>query len=84
MIRILLIAFNVAAVAILIYRLIQVSQTQMEPSRKRIIVIVGIILLLLPVTMLLRFIPPTMLYFFIYPIGISLFIYLTWDNRAVD
>ena len=73
-------AFNIAAVAILIYRLIQVSQTQMEPSRKRIIVIIGVILLLLPVTMLMRFIPPNVLYFFIYPLGITLFIYLTWDR----
>jgi hypothetical protein len=73
--------FNVAVVAILIYRLIQVSQVQMEPSRRRIILITGIFLLLLPVTMLLRFIPPTQLYFFLYPLGIALFIYLTWDNR---
>lgn len=80
MIRILLMVFNVAAVAILIYRLIQISQIQMEPSRKRIIMITGIVLLLLPVSMLLRFIPPTILYFFIYPLGISLFLYLTWKE----
>lgn len=81
MIRILLTVFNVAAVTILIYRLIRVAQTQMEPSRKRIIITVGVLLLLLPVTMLMRFIPPTFLYFFIYPLGISLFLYVTWDNR---
>lgn len=81
MIRILLMFFNVAVVAILIYRLITLSQTQMEPSRKRIILITGIFLLLLPVTMLLRFIPPTLLYFFIYPLGIALFVYLTWDEK---
>jgi hypothetical protein len=74
-------AYNVVAVAILIYRLIRVSQTQMEPSRKRIIVIIGIILLMLPVTMLMRFIPYTMLYLAIYPLGITLFIVLTWNNR---
>ena len=78
--RILLMAFNVAAVAILIYRLIQVFQTQMEPSRKRIVIIMGIILLLLPITMLLRFIPASVLYFLVYPLGISLFVYLTWDR----
>ena len=82
MIRILLMAFNASVVGFLIYRLLQVYQTQLEPSRKRIILITGIILLLLPVTMLLRFIPFTLLYFFIYPIGIALFIYITWDSRS--
>ena len=81
MMRILLMLFNVVVVAILIYRLIQVSQTQMEPSRRRVILITGIVLLLLPVTMLLRFIPPTPLYLFIYPWGLALCIYLTWDDR---
>ena len=82
MIRILLMAFNVAVVAILIYRLIRLYETQMEPSRKRIIMITGIFLLLLPVTMLMRFIPLTGLYFFIYPLGIALFLYLTWDKQG--
>ena len=81
LIRILLMAFNVGVVALLIYRLLQVYQTQMEPSRKRIIISTGIILLLLPVTMLMRFIPVTFLYFLIYPLGIALFLYITWDNR---
>ena len=74
-------AFNVVVVAILIYRLIQISQIQMEPSRKRIITVTGIVLLLLPVTMLMRFIPASILYFFLYPLGISLFLYLTWTDR---
>ncbi len=82
LIRILLMAFNVGVVALLIYRLLQVYQTQMEPSRKRVIIITGIILLLLPVTMLMRFIPVTFLYFLIYPLGIALFLYITWDNRT--
>lgn len=81
MIRILLMAFNVTVVALLIYRLLKIYETQMEPSRKRIFMVTGIVLLLLPVTMLLRFIPATMLYFFIYPLGIALFLYLTWDKR---
>jgi hypothetical protein len=81
MIRVLLMLFNVAVVAILIYHLIRISQIQMEPSRKRILLITGIVLLLLPVTILLRVIPPTMLYFFIYPLGIALFVSLTWKER---
>jgi hypothetical protein len=81
MIRILLMLFNVAVVGILIYHLIRIFEQQMEPSRKRILMITGIVLLLLPVTILLRFIPPTMLYFFIYPLGIALFVSLTWNNR---
>ena len=81
MIRILLMLFNVVVVSLLIYRLIQVPNMNLEPSRRRIILIIGIVLLLLPVTMLLRIIPFTMLYFLIYPFGIALFLYLTWDSR---
>jgi hypothetical protein len=79
--RILLMLFNVIVFGTLVYRLIQVYQTQMERSRKRTFMITGIILLLLPVTMLLRFIPPTMLYLFLYPLAIGLFLYFTWDRR---
>jgi len=79
--RILLMAFNVGAMAFLIFRLLQVYQAQMEPSRKRVFMAIGTILLLLPVTILLRFIPVTALYFFIYPLGIALFLYVTWNNR---
>lgn len=78
--RILLMLFNVIVFGTLVYRLLQVFQTQMEPSRKRMFMITGIILLLLPVTMLMRFIPFTILYFLLYPLGISLFLYVTWDK----
>lgn len=80
MIRILMMLFNVAVVGLLIYHLLRLNGLNIEPSRKRIILIIGIVLLLLPVTMLLRIIPFTQLYFFIYPLGIALFISLTWNE----
>jgi chromate transport protein ChrA len=80
MIRILIMLFNVAVVGLLIYHLLRLNSLNIEPSRKRIILITGIVLLLLPVTMLLRFIPAGLLYFFIYPLGIALFISLTWNE----
>jgi hypothetical protein len=80
MIRVLIMLFNVAVVGLLIYHLLRLNSLNIEPSRKRIILITGIVLLLLPTTMLLRFIPFTLLYFFIYPLGIALFISLTWNE----
>lgn len=80
MIRVLIMLFNVAVVGLLIYHLLRLNSLNIEPSRKRIILITGIVLLLLPVTMLLRFIPASLLYFFVYPLGIALFISLTWNE----
>ena len=62
--RILLMLFNVIVFGTLVYRLLQVFQTQMEPSRKRMFMITGIILLLLPVTMLIEVHP---VYHFVLP-----------------
>jgi chromate transport protein ChrA len=80
MIHVLVMLFNVVVVGLLIYHLLRLNSLNIEPSRKRIILITGIVLLLLPVTMLLRFIPAGLLYFFIYPLGIALFISLTWNE----
>ena len=84
MIRVLMMFFNVAVVGLLIYHLLRLNSLNIEPSRKRIILITGIVLLLLPITMLLRFIPGGMLYFFIYPLGIALFISMTWHERKKE
>jgi len=73
-IRILLLAFNVAVVTYLIYRLLQVYQSD-APQRGWKIAI-GVFLLLLPVTMLAGFIKPSLLYLFLYPVAVSLHLYL--------
>lgn len=73
-IRILLLAFNVAVVTYLIYRLLQVYQSN-SPQRGWKIAI-GIFLLLVPVTMLVGFIKPSFIYLFLYPVAVSLHLYL--------
>jgi hypothetical protein len=74
LLRVLLIAFNVAILTFLVYRLLQIYRS--ASPRKGLIIAGGIFLLLLPVTILVGFIKPTILYILLYPIAISLFIYL--------
>jgi hypothetical protein len=73
--RVLLIAFNVAILTFLVYRLVQIYRS--VSPRKGLLTAVGIFLLLLPATVLIGFIKPTVLYILLYPIAISLFIYFT-------
>jgi hypothetical protein len=73
--RVLLLAFNVAILTFLVYRLLQIYRS--ASSRKGLIIAGGIFLLLLPATILVGFIKPTVMYILLYPIAISLFIYLT-------
>lgn len=75
--RILLMAFNVTIVVYLVYHLIVTSRANMSPSRKAVIIVGGILFLLVPVGMLLRIVPVTPLYFILYPSAIVLFVYLT-------
>lgn len=84
MIRVLMMLFNVVVFGLLIYHLVRMQSLNLEPSRKRIILITGIVLMFLPVTMLIRILPFTLLYFFLYPLGIALFIYLTWNDKPKD
>jgi hypothetical protein len=81
LIRLLLLGFNVAIITFLVYRLLQVFQMNLEPSRKRIILIAGILLLLAPITIVLGLIPPTPLYLFLYPVAVSLFVYLIRESK---
>jgi hypothetical protein len=74
LLRVLLVAFNVAILTFLVYRLLQIYRS--TSPRKGLIIAGGIFLLLLPVTILVGFIKPTILYILLYPIAISLFIYL--------
>jgi hypothetical protein len=75
--RFLLIVFNVAVVTFLIYRMLQVFPQPMEKSKKILIMIGGILLLLAPVGIFIGIFAATFQYFLIYPVAISLFLYLT-------
>ena len=75
--RFLLIVFNVAVVGFLIYRIFAVANQPIEKSKKILIVIGGILLLLAPVGIFIGIFAPTFQYFLIYPVAISLFLYLT-------
>ncbi|MEY4931438.1 MAG: hypothetical protein RI909_2162 [Bacteroidota bacterium] len=74
LIRMLLLAFNVAVVTYLIYRLLQIYKS--DESQKKWKIGIGIFLLLVPITMLFGFIKPTPIYLFLYPVAISLHLYL--------
>jgi hypothetical protein len=75
--RFLLIAFNVAVVTFLIYRMTMVIQQPMEKSKKALILVGGIMLLLAPLGIFMKIFIPTFQYFIIYPVAIALFLYLT-------
>jgi hypothetical protein len=74
LVRIFLLAFNVAVVTYLIYRLLQIYKS--NSPNKNWIVGIGIFLLLVPITMLMGFVKPTPTYLFLYPVAISLHLYL--------
>jgi hypothetical protein len=74
LLRILLLAFNVAIITFLVYRLLQIYKS--ASSRKGLIITGGIFLLLLPVTILVGFVKPSAIYIGLYPVAISLFIYM--------
>ena len=73
LIRILILAFNVAIVTFLVYRLLQIYRS--PSSRKGLILTAGTLLIILPVIIMMGFIKPAVVYFMIYPVAISLFLY---------
>ena len=77
LLRFLLVAFNVAIIGFLIYRMIDVIKRPMEKTRKRMILIGGTILLLAPLGIFFRFFAATPQYFIVYPVAIFMFLYLT-------
>jgi len=80
--RLLLIAFNVAVVTYLVYRMFQViKDPYMTQGRKTLIVVTGVVLLLAPFSMFFGIMNASFLYFMIYPVALSLFLYLI---REVD
>jgi len=77
LLRFLLVAFNVVVITFLIYNMIDVVQRPPERTKKLIIIIGGLFLLLAPLGIFFGLFTPTFQYFIIYPIAIGLFIYLT-------
>lgn len=75
--RFILIAFNVAIISFLIYRMIDVIRKPVEKTRKGLILIGGTLLLLAPLGMFLNFFAATPQYFIVYPVAIFMFLYLT-------
>ncbi len=75
--RFFLIVFNISVIAFLIYRMVRIVQEPVERSRKRLVVIGGIALLIVPVGIFFRVFGPTPAYFIVYPLAIFLFLYLT-------
>ena len=71
-----LLVLNALAVGFLIYRLLKIYDQLATSPKKRIIITGGVILLLLPVSMIIGFIKPTPVYLVVYPIGIFFFVYL--------
>ncbi|MEQ1587227.1 MAG: hypothetical protein ABL895_15165 [Cyclobacteriaceae bacterium] len=74
LIRIFLLAFNVAVITYLIYRMLQIYKS--DTPNKNWILGIGIFLLLVPITMLMGFLKPSPIYLFLYPVAISLHLYL--------
>ncbi|MBN8653282.1 MAG: hypothetical protein J0L67_17770 [Cytophagales bacterium] len=74
LIRILLLAFNVAIVAYLIYRILQIQKT--DSPNKTWIILISVFLLLLPATMLMGIVRPSPVYLLLYPVAIGVHLYL--------
>ena len=75
--RFILIAFNVATVTFLIYYIVDTFRRPPEKMKKAVIVWGGLLLLILPLGVIIRILPLTPQYFVIYPVAIAMFIYLT-------
>ena len=77
LLRFLLLAFNVAIITFLVYRMLIVLKEPMDRSKKTVIIVGAIILLLVPIGIFLRFFGAGPQYFLVYPVAVLLFLYLT-------
>ncbi len=74
--RFLVLLFNVVVITLLVYRMLQLSKQDVPSSKKRLIWVVGTILLIVPLAIIFRIVPFSMSYLLAYPVAVSLFIYL--------
>lgn len=72
-----MLAFNVAIISFLVFRMIAVIKKPMPASKKIMIVAGGMLLLLAPLGIFFGFFAPTPQYFIVYPVAIFMFLYLT-------
>ena len=77
LLRFLLLAFNVAIVTFLIYHTVEAYRKPMSRSKKTIIMVGSIFLLLAPLGIFFRIFLPAPQYIIVYPVAILLFIYFT-------
>jgi hypothetical protein len=75
--RFFLLAFNVAIVGFLIYKMVQVFQEPVPRNQKVLFIVGGTMLLLAPLGIFFRFFGATPMYFIVYPVAIFMFLYLT-------
>jgi hypothetical protein len=75
--RFFIIAFNVAIVAFLIYKMVMMVISAEETSKKVVFIVGATILLLAPLGIFFRFFALTPQYFIVYPIAIIFFMYFT-------
>jgi hypothetical protein len=76
LLRFFVLVFNVAVISFLIYRILQIVKQPMETTKKTVIIISGILLLLAPLGIFFRFFSATPQYLVIYPVAITLFLYM--------
>lgn len=77
LLRFFLVAFNVAVIGFLIYKMVGIVTTPMERSKKIVFLTGSILLLLAPLGIFFRFFGASPQYFLVYPLAIFLFLYLT-------
>jgi hypothetical protein len=77
LLRFFLIAFNVAVIGFLVYKMVGVFNAPMERSKKVVFITGGTLLLLAPLGIFFRFFGASPQYFLIYPVAIFLFLYFT-------
>jgi hypothetical protein len=77
LLRFILIAFNVAIISFLIYKMVGIFNAPVARTRKIVFITGGLLLLLAPLGIFFRFFGASPQYFIIYPVAIFLFMYLT-------
>ncbi len=74
--RVLLLLLNAIAFGFLVFSLLRIAQREQAGSKKTIKVIAGVVLLVLPVSVIAGFVRPTPVYLLVYPLGIAAYVFL--------